>query len=396
MAALCVAILSSATPALAAGWRQRIDEAVGRRAVGVSVRLDGALLYSRSDRAKRVPASNEKLLMSLALLDRVAPETRIPSLAAIPAGKLSDGVVNGNLWLIGRGDPTVTDGGRYARSLYIDPTGLGKLARRIKAAGVKRIAGRVMGSTGYFAHDWYAEGWKPDFPSEEVPIPTALTFDGNRSGDLHYADPERRAAQALTNRLRKIGVRVADPPAQGAAPRGLRTVAQVESTKLKSLLTHTNRQSSNFFAEVLGKRLGVEAYGTPGTIAKAARAIRAFAARHGVKLRAYDSSGLSYSNRVSPRGIAKLLAVAEDEAWGSALRMTLPKGDQGTLEHRLGNVRLRAKTGSLERISALSGWVWLKRVKTWAPFSIMSRGMEKPEAAGIEDRIVKILSAAAR
>ena len=396
VAALCAAIFISATPALAAGWRQRIDKAVGRRPVGVSVRLDGRLLYSRNDRAKRVPASNEKLLMSMALLDRLAPEYRIPTLAAIPAGWLSDGVVNGNLWLVGRGDPTVTDGGHYARSLYIEPTRLGTLARRIKAAGVKKISGRVMGSTGYFSHDWYAEGWKPDFPAEEIPLPTALTFDGNRTGDIHHADPERRAAQALTKRLRKIGVRVANPPAQGAAPKGLRVVAEVEATRLKALLTHTNRQSSNFFAEVLGKRLGVEAFGTPGTIAKGARAISDFAARHDVKVRAYDSSGLSYSNRVSPRGIAKLLAAAEGEPWVGALRKTLPKGDQGTLEDRLPKVRLRAKTGTLENVSALSGWVWLKRPRTWGAFSILSRGMDKPVAANIEDRIVRILSASAR
>lgn len=395
MAALCAAIFLSATPALAAGWRDRIDKAIGRRSMGVSVRLDGALIYSHTDRTKRVPASNQKLLMSMPLLDQLSPGYRIPTFAAIPRGSRDDGVVTGNLWLLGRGDPTVTDGGSYARSLYIRPTRLGTLARRIKAAGVKRITGRVFGSTGYFSHDWYAEGWKPDFPTEQVAMPTALTFDGNRAGDTHVADPERRAAQGLMKRLRKIGVRVDGPAAQGDAPPDLEVVSKVKSAPLKALLTHTNRRSSNFFAEVLGKRLGVETYGKPGTIAKGAQAIRSFAAGHGVELRAYDSSGLSYSNRVSPRGLSTLLAAAEREPWVGALRKTLAKGNQGTLEHRLGKIRLRAKTGSLERISSLSGWVWLKRLKAWAAFSIMSRGMDKSVAADIEDRIVRILSSAA-
>ena len=363
--------------------------------MGVSVRFRGALLYSHTDREKRIPASNQKLLMSMALLDRKSYKSQLPTLATITRGSLDGRVVNGDLWLLGRGDPSVTDGGKYARSLFFEPTRLGKLARRLKAAGIKRITGRVMGSTGYFSHDWYAPGWKPDFPAEEIPMPTALTFDGNRAGDFHFADPERRAAQGLTQRLRKLGVRVSGPAEQGPAPENLRVVAKVKSRTLKVLLTHTNRQSSNFFAEVLGKRLGVEAYGRPGSITKAAQAMTAFAARSGVKLRAYDSSGLSYSNRISPRGMAKLLASVEGEPWVGALRETLPKGDQGTLEDRLYKVRLRAKTGSLENISTLSGWVWLKREKRWCAFSIMSRGMSKSVASDIEDKIVRILTSAA-
>lgn len=363
--------------------------------MGVSVRLNGETIYSHSDRHKRVPASNQKLLMSMALLDQLPPSSRIPTFASAPTGSIQNGVIDGDLWLQGRGDPSVTDGGPYARSLYFKPTRLGKLARSIKAAGIRRITGRVFGATGYFAHDWWAEGWKPDFPTEEVPLPTALTFDGNRAGDTHIADPERRAADGLMKRLRKIGVRVGGPAAQGDAPPDMKVVARIQSPTVKVLLTHTNRRSSNFFAEVLGKRLAIERYGKPGTIKKGAQAIRGFALRHGIGIQAHDSSGLSYSNRVSPRGMTALLTEVETQPWIGALRKSLAKGDQGTLEDRLGNVRLRAKTGSLENISTLAGWVWLKRADTWAAFSIMSRGMDKSVAAGIEDRVVRIVTAAA-
>ena len=397
MAALCVAILVSATPAFAAGWRQRIGDAIGKQSVGVSVRLRGNLLYSHGEKERRIPASNQKLLLSMALLDKKAASFRIPTLAGVVRGSFSDGVVTGDLWLLGRGDPSVTDGGSFARSLAFKPTRLRRLAGRIKRAGIERITGRVMGSTGYFAHDWYATGWKPEFPAEEVPMPTALTFNGNTtSEDFHFADPERRAAVALTRRLRDIGVKVGGRAQQAEAPPELRTMAKVRSASLRALLKHANRRSSNFFAEVLGKRLGVEAYGAPGTITKGARAITAFADKHDVSLTAYDSSGLSYSNRVSARGIAKLLAAAERKPWVRALRRTLPKGDQGTLKDRLGRVVLRAKTGTLDRISTLSGWVWLKRVQAWCAFSIMSRGMDKSVAADLEDRIVRILANSAR
>jgi D-alanyl-D-alanine carboxypeptidase len=55
-------------------------------------------------------------------------------------------------------------------------------------------------------------------------------------------------------------------------------------------------------------------------------------------------------------------------------------------------VKVRAKTGTLIDISALSGWVWLEQEGTWGAFSIMSRGMSKSEAVAIEDRIVRIVA----
>ena len=351
------------------------------------------MIYRHADKAQRIPASNEKLLLSMALLDTLGPSYRIETIASARATR---GAIAGDLWLAGRGDPSLTGGGKYALHLPFGATRLGPLAHRIKRTGVQRISGSVMGSTGYFAHDWFAPGWKSDFPAEEVALPSALTFDGNSEGDHHVSDPELRAARSLTQKLRSMGVRVLGSPGSGAPPGGLPRLAGIQSQPIQKQMTFMNRQSSNFFAEVFGKRLGVERYGQPGTIAKGARAIEAWARSHGVRITANDSSGLSYQDRVSPRGIARLLAVVERKPWWDALRNTLAKGNQGTLEDRLYGVKLRAKTGTLDNISALSGWVWLQRRAQWCAFSIMSGGMTKTTAAGIEDRIVRILSTAGR
>ncbi len=82
--------------------------------------------------------------------------------------------------------------------------------------------------------------------------------------------------------------------------------------------------------------------------------------------------------------------------WGKTLLQTLPVPGQGTLKDRLGGVRVRAKTGTLGGVSALSGWVRLEKSGSWAEFSILSSGMPKSQAAAIEDRIVRILAHAAR
>jgi D-alanyl-D-alanine carboxypeptidase len=371
----CLVISLSPVASARPAWKQRIDGMVRGHNMSVSVRDHGKVLYKHNAGARRIPASNEKLLLSMALLDRVGPNMRFRT--RVMATSFGGGVVFGDLWIIGRGDPSITGGGRYGRELPFTPTRLGRLAHRIKKAGITRITGGVRGSKRYYSHDWWAPGWKSSFPTEEVALPSALTFEGNQRRNKHIDDPERRAARSLTKRLRDIGVRVDDMSGAGAPPKALRTVTSIRSVPLHTMMRFMNRQSSNFFAEGFGKRLGVEARGTPGSIARGAGALAAWAARHGVDIEAHDGSGLSYSNRVSPSGMTRLLHQVERESWGTKLRSTLPGPDQGTLEDRLNSVRVRAKTGTLENISTLSGWVWLRRTGSWAEFSIMSSGMYK-------------------
>jgi D-alanyl-D-alanine carboxypeptidase/D-alanyl-D-alanine-endopeptidase (penicillin-binding protein 4) len=131
----------------------------------------------------------------------------------------------------------------------------------------------------------------------------------------------------------------------------------------------------------------------PGSIAKGARVIETFAEARGVRVRAHDASGLSYDNRVNAEGVAHMLHVAERAPWGEVLRGTLPAGGEGTLDDRLADVTVRAKTGTLIEVSALSGWVWLEREDEWAAFSILSSGMNTDQAKSIENRIVRMVAA---
>jgi D-alanyl-D-alanine carboxypeptidase/D-alanyl-D-alanine-endopeptidase (penicillin-binding protein 4) len=153
-----------------------------------------------------------------------------------------------------------------------------------------------------------------------------------------------------------------------------------------------NVYSSNFYAEVLGKRLGVAGRGAPGTIANGAATTAGWAIAHGVPVTAHDGSGLSYWNRVTASGLARLLGLAEEQPWGLDLRVSLPAPGQGTLRDRLKGLLVRAKTGTLTRISALSGWVWLEHRQAWGEFSILSSGMSVSSAKAIEDKVVRILA----
>ena len=363
-----------------AGWIQDLDEAVAGHAVSVAVGLDGEWLYRHGARTARPPASNEKLLLSMAILDRFAPWTRIRT-QIYASGARSGHVLRGALWLVGHGDPEV--GGWAMRGL----------AREVRAAGIRKVRGRVMGATTGFLRDWWAPGWRDYFPSDYIPLPTALTFRNNEdTSGRNIRDPERRAAASLKDRLRANGVRVTGDPGAGDAPHGLRLLGTVESDPFEALMRRMNRRSRNFHAEVLGKWLGGRVLGGAGSIAKAARAIEGFTADQGVEVVANDASGLSYANRVRAQGLVELLWYAGAQPWVEELRFTMPAGGQGTLKGRLKDVKVRAKTGTLEEVSALSGWVWLEKLGTWGQFSILSQGMSKTEASAIEDRIVRVVS----
>jgi D-alanyl-D-alanine carboxypeptidase/D-alanyl-D-alanine-endopeptidase (penicillin-binding protein 4) len=367
------------------GLARGLDRVIGAHSIGVAVGFRNQLLYGHDEGRRRVSASNQKLLLSMALLDALGPDHRIPTKAATP--HVDRGVVKGNLWLVGAGDPTLSANspGYWGG---VAATTLDDLAADVARSGITEVRGRVMGERTYFAHDLSAPGWQPYVPGRFVQLPSALVVDGNNAG---APDPERAAAIALTRALRRFGVQVTERPGSGRPPKGLKKVAVVHSRPLAEIVSYMNRTSNNFFAEMLVKLLGAETFGPPGTIKKGARAITEWARKHGVAARANDGSGLSYANRVSPRGLVHLLGAAERKPWGEGLRRGLPGAGEGTLRSRLHGLDVRAKTGTLfNGASTLSGWVRSAQVQRWIRFSILGRNTPKT----LEDRILQMLSAA--
>ncbi len=363
-------------------WIRHIGALVAGKKISVVVGEQGRFLYLHGATRPRRPASNEKLLLSMALFDALGADFTVTTTVKAEAAPV-DGVIDGNVWLVGHADPEV---GR---------TTVAELAKQIAGAGVTKIRGHVMGSTDGFARERWAVGWKAHYTLDEVPFPTALTFLGNVGpGGAHIVDPERRAAAALTRQLEKRGVRVTRAPGMGSPPSALVPVASATSATLGDIVHRMDVDSINFDAEELAQLLGSHVFGPPGTFDKGARAITAFEEAHGVDgFVHHDGSGLSYRDRVTARGIVDLLWVADAAAWGTTLRGALPHAGQGTLVGRLHGVRVRAKTGTLNRVSALSGWVWLQEPGAWAEFSILDRGMTKDTAVRLEDAIVRTVSA---
>jgi D-alanyl-D-alanine carboxypeptidase/D-alanyl-D-alanine-endopeptidase (penicillin-binding protein 4) len=167
-------------------------------------------------------------------------------------------------------------------------------------------------------------------------------------------------------------------------------------------ITIINKTSQNLHAELLLRLLG-KLDAADGSFAQGARVVRQFMTGAGVDdgdFFLYDGSGMSPDDRVAPRAFTKLLAYASQQPWGAAWRDTFPvAGVDGTLEQRFKNTPLAghlwAKTGTLNEVNALSGYLTAASGKTLA-FSILVNG-RRPQsdvAAQAIDRIAETIAAA--
>ena len=166
-----------------------------------------------------------------------------------------------------------------------------------------------------------------------------------------------------------------------AAPiEGKRVLGAHVSVPMVQDITVTNKTSQNLHAELYLRLLG-KAEGADGSFVQGARVVRQFLVDSGIDNNdffLYDGSGMSPDDRVAPRAFTHLLAWASHQPWGEEWRSTFPiAGIDGTLENRFKNSQLKgklwAKTGTLNEVNALSGYLTTATGRTLA-FSIIVNG----------------------
>ena len=197
--------------------------------------------------------------------------------------------------------------------------------------------------------------------------------------------------------LRRDDLRTVAPPLEGR-----RVLAAHISVQVAEDVTVINKTSQNLHAELLLRLLG-KIYGTDGSFEQGARVVRQFLVDAGVEdgdFFFYDGSGMSPDDKIAPRAYTQLLAYASRQPWGAAWRDTLPvAGVDGTLAERFKRSplkdRLWAKTGTLNEVNALSGYLTAASGKTLA-FSILVNGRRPGSEAEVQaiDRIAEAIAAA--
>ena len=148
----------------------------------------------------------------------------------------------------------------------------------------------------------------------------------------------------------------------GSLPEGAELIAE-QRTSLPVVLRRCNKRSQNLFAECLLKTLGLHLRGE-GSWQAGVDAVTDFLRDEGIRsdrFRLDDGSGLSLDNRMSARALTDVLTWVWRHPDGQLLVATLPEaGIDGSLKTRLRDPELRgkirAKTGSLNGVRALSGY----------------------------------------
>jgi serine-type D-Ala-D-Ala carboxypeptidase/endopeptidase (penicillin-binding protein 4) len=341
----------------------------------------GRTIFALRPDNQRVPASVEKLYVSAAAFMRDGADSRIAT-RAVAAAAPANGVVAGPLYLVGRGDPTLS------------AAGVRSLAQAVRAAGITTVGG-VRGDDSAFDHLVGSPDSGFRYDRELGGLLTGLAVNrGWDSKGLQDA-PAASAARRFARELKLAGVRVAGTAAAGTAPEEAVDVAQVQSPPLSEIVAAMNGPSDNYIAEMLLKGLGA-AHGDGGTTAAGASAARAALDDIGVRPRIVDGSGLSRSNRTTPRQVVRLLQRAANMSFAQPFTASLPvAGAAGTLIRRMRGTAAagacRAKTGTLRYTSNLAGYCTSGDGGVVA-FALLMNGVNVGAAHGIQDRIAAALA----
>lgn len=323
-------------------------------------------VYERQVDQVVVPASAAKLLTAVAVLRHLDVEDRLRT-TVVATEPASGGVLEGDLWLVGGGDPLLGTQ-PWAASFEHQPalySPLELLADRVAEAGVRVVRGRVIGDDDRYDETRYVTTWPARYVTENQtgPLSALSVNDGFSAWEpavVPFADPAAGAATVLTDLLRQRGVQVDGEAGSGSSPGGAVEVAALASARVGELVSQMLRESDNGTAELLVKELGLVVRGEGSTAAGIAAVADALAALGLPTTGAViaDGSGLDRGNRLNCRLIQAVLSRAEP---GGPLDAGLAvAGRTGTLTERFlaGPVggRLRAKTGTLEGVTALAGY----------------------------------------
>ena len=361
------------------------------------------------------PASLSKLATTVAALDLLGP-TFVWRTPVYIDGSVRDGVLQGNVYVRGSGDPRLV-----VERLWL-------LMRRLQGLGIQKIQGDIVLDRSAFdlpernpasfdgeplrpynaAPDALLVNFKslvfqfvPDRaanvarihvepPLAGVQFPTTVPLSNTDCSDYRsslradwtdplrirfagsfpavcgekvwpvaYAAPQQFAARAIAGMWQQVGGQLVGQVRDGVVPANLQPVFSVESPALSEVIRDINKFSNNVMAQQLFLTLSQQARGT-GSWEASREAMQAWwRDRIGGEVPAFDNgSGLSREERISALGLARLLQFAWGSPYMSELMSSLPvSGLDGTLKRSKAQSIAHLKTGSLRDVSGIAGYV---------------------------------------
>ncbi|HEY4216597.1 MAG TPA: D-alanyl-D-alanine carboxypeptidase/D-alanyl-D-alanine-endopeptidase [Gemmatimonadaceae bacterium] len=392
-----------ASPHTAAGLADAVAAALAKHtrsgewgAIIVSL-TRGDTLFEQNADAPVQPASTMKMFTSAVALDRFGPDYtfRTPVLRDGAVG--ADGTLNGNLYLRGVGDPSLSS------RFWHDEQPMDALAKEVAAAGIKHVTGDLVGDATAFDDQLVPDGWKTSYlgaayaarvsalsldenllwvvvtpngskasvtldpASSAVPIDASVRVvsgkgghisasrrpDGSitvrgtvgaKSGPLKYSlvadNPALYTTGALRASLQKAGIIVDGQTRLAATPAGATQVAAIASPPLAQIIGEMDRESINIVAELLFRDAAHAGPNNPVGSAQSGLAnLRDFLSKkvgtQPTVVDVSDGSGLSLNDHVTARAMVRLLGYVHNAPWGPVFHAALPvDGESGTLKRR--------------------------------------------------------------
>lgn len=394
----------------------------------------GAVLEEAGATDLLPPASTAKTLTTLYALETLGQDFRFTT-QLVATGPIAGGVLQGDLVLLGGGDPT------------LDTDDLGDLAAQMKAAGVARVAGRFIVSTGALPHvqvidpsqppqvgydpglsginlnfNRFYFGWEKKGTGYSVtldargrrynaPVSVAqmrvidrpeppYTYD---SGDgieswsvaewtlgkgggrwLPVRDPGRYAGDVFRGLAAAQGVALPEAVVTEAAVAGT-VIARHDSDVLREVLRGMLKYSTNLTAEVAGLTASLKQGGPVTTLAASAKRMTDWAkARFGVDMHLIDHSGLGIDNRASPADFVRLLAASGADSLRGILKPIRMLDDRGRLI-KDSRTSVQGKTGTLNFVSNLVGFETTPKGRELI-FAILTGDVARSAAVPLEER----------
>jgi len=444
--------------ALPAGIANIVDgSGIPRNDISIYIKEAGGsdrLIASLNAGTPRTPASVIKVLSTYAAVLKLGFDYRWPT-KFYAKGKISGGVLYGDLIVKGFGDPTLSD------------KDLPDIVSRIRARGIRKITGNIVIDRSYFKvgtkdnsgfdrHTYSPYNAMPDammfneristicvdprnnrvskktpdgsyhvvnhlkpvnkpcrgrysWPSFKVDksqgAPTVLLRGpiskrcGTRQLCQVITKPYKSFYYALKDALLKSGVKVRGGFRLHKVPAGAQVLFTHYSKPLEKIVSKTAKKSNNLYARHILLLLGAKLYGAPSTVAKGRKAVEHILRNDGALPRGTlfidNGCGLSRSSRITAKILAEMFDRAYDKYRDRWMRTLAIAGVDGTIKKRFRStvVRKRAwmKTGTLKRVKNIGGYVKSRNGKLYTVVILVNSNKGNWKAAQLQNNIIKWL-----
>jgi D-alanyl-D-alanine carboxypeptidase/D-alanyl-D-alanine-endopeptidase (penicillin-binding protein 4) len=343
--------------------RAALDEALDHRSFAVrqatvSIWIEGyGEVATLEPDLPLVPASNQKILTAMGALILLPHDLRLTTEVRATGPVSDDGVVDGDLVVVGGGDAMIKREGDHS---------LQKLAGMVSAAGITHVTGSVLGDESRYDQIRKAPGWL----EWQQPLPggsmSALMVNSNSrvGGQDYLANPTAHNANLIDEAFEDAGITVDGEPRPGNAEGETLLVTAMESYRVDEMVQLMLRESDNMVAEMLTKEIGLREADDPSSAAGLATIEAAVEEDLCLDLQGVndDASGISRDNLRTGREWRSMLQAAKTRPWWPVFQGGLPVAAQepGTLKYRFVDTAaagdLQAKTGTVGVAVALSGY----------------------------------------